>query len=65
VKPPLELSHGVSLFIEMLQELAQRLDGVVGIDGGIPGYNVHVDEALRVEKWTICLVWLACTLACL
>ncbi len=44
-EPPLLLGYGGPLFLEILQELAQGLDGVGVIDGGTLGDNVGIDEA--------------------
>jgi hypothetical protein len=44
------LNHHRPLFPEMLQELAQDYDGVVGVDGDAPGLDVGVDKPLLVEK---------------
>jgi hypothetical protein len=50
VKLPLLLGHEGTLLLEVLQELVQDLNGVVGVDGGTSGDDVHIDEAPWLKK---------------
>ena len=47
---PLLLGHHRPLLLENLHEPAQGLHDEVGVDLGLPGHLVHVDEALAVEE---------------
>jgi hypothetical protein len=51
VEPLLLLGHGRSLLLKVLQEIAQGLDGVSGIDGSAAGADVQEDEATWVKKF--------------
>ncbi len=37
-------------WVKMLQEGAQDLDGVGGVDGGAPGDDMGIDHPTRIEK---------------
>jgi hypothetical protein len=52
------LGHGRALFLKMLQELAQGLDGVGGADGSTLGDNMYgIDDAHELKNArTICLI---------
>jgi hypothetical protein len=58
VEPSLLLGHDGSLFLEMLHEFVQELDGVGGVEWRQPGNDVGIeDEAPQVENaMAICLV---------
>ncbi len=50
MEEPLLLDHQGPLLPQMLHEAAQGLDDVIRVDGFAPGYDVGVDEPLRVEE---------------
>ncbi len=50
VEPPLLCGHGGPLLLKMLQEGAQDLDGVSGVDRGASGDDMGIDHPTQIEK---------------